>query len=72
MKLRLKLEDAIVYVLAMSGRGMTTSEIADAINHNKLHIRADGNFVSDKQVYAAICRNPTIFAKESGRILLCI
>ncbi len=70
MKLKMRLEDAMVYVLANAGRGMTTQRIADVINRQQLHLRADGQPVTSAQVYAAICRNHSIFVKEGGRILL--
>ena len=44
------------------GRGKTTDQIADA------HIRKDGKPVTSAQVYAVICRYPSIFTKEAGRI----
>ena len=67
MRLKMRLEDAMVYVLATAGYGMTTQRIAEVINNEKLHIRVDGNPVTDKQVYA---RHPETFVKEGGRILL--
>lgn len=70
MKLKMRLENAMVYVLATAGYGMTTQRIADVINKEKLHIRVDGLPVSSAQVYAAVCRNPNTFVKEGGRILL--
>lgn len=70
MRLKMRLEDAMVYVLATAGYGMTTQRIAEVINNEKLHIRVDGNPVTDKQVYAAVCRHPGTFVKEGGRILL--
>lgn len=60
----------MVYVLATAGYGMTTDKIAEIINRERLHIRADGNLVTSAQVYAAVCRNRTTFIKEGGRILL--
>ncbi len=70
MRLKMRLEDAMVFVLATAGYGMTTQRIAEIINNRRLHIRVDGNPVTDKQVYAAVCRNPAVFIKEGGRILL--
>lgn len=70
MKLKMRLEDAMVYVLATAGYGMTTQRIADVINQQQLHIRVDGQPVSSAQVYAAVRRNPNTFVKEGGRILL--
>lgn len=52
--------------------GMTTDQIADAINRHRLHLRKDGQPVTSKQVYATICRFPEMFTKEAGRIMLMI
>ena len=70
MRLKMRLEDAMVYVLATAGYGMTTQRIAEVINRDRLHVRVDGNPVTDRQAYAAVCRNPQTFVKEGGRILL--
>lgn len=66
----MKIEEAIVYCLASSGRGMRTEQIADMINRQRLHLRKDGQPVTSKQVYAVICRYPEIFIKSEGRIML--
>lgn len=66
----MKIEEAIVYCLASSGRGMRTEQIADMINRRCLHVRKDGQPVTSKQVYAVICRYPEIFIKSEGRIML--
>ena len=68
----MKLEEAIVYLLVKRNGGMTTDQIADAINQQELHRRKDGQPVTSKQVYATICRFPEMFAKEAGRIMLMI
>ena len=68
----MKIEDAIVYLLVKRNGGMTTDQIADAINQQGLHRRKDGQPVTSKQVYATICRFPEMFAKEAGRIMLMI
>lgn len=70
MNLRMPLEDAMVYALATAGYGMTTDRLAEVINRDKLHIRTDGAPVTRQQVYAAVRRNPNVFHKEGGRILL--
>lgn len=69
MELKMRLEDAMVYVLVTAGYGMTTRRIAEVINRKKLHVRTDGNTVTDRQVYAAVCRNPQTFVKEGGQIM---
>ncbi len=72
MIMKMRLEDAMVYALATSGRGMTTDQLAQKINTERLHVRVDGNPVTSAQVYAAVCRNSTIFIKEGGLIHLCM
>ena len=68
----MKIEEAIVYCLAASGRGMRTEQIADMINRQRLHLRQDGQPVSSKQVYAVICRYPDMFVNAEGRMMLMI
>ena len=68
----MKIEEAIVYCLATSNRGMRTEQIADKINKDRLHLRKDGQPVTSKQVYAVICRYPDMFVKSEGRIMLMI
>lgn len=68
--MKMKLEDAMVYALASAGHGMTTERLANKINEERLHVRVDGQPITSNQVYAAVCRNPTVFIKEGGRILL--
>ena len=68
----MKIEEAIVYVMVKWNGGMTTDQIADAINRHGLHLRKDGQPVTSKQVYATICRFPEMFTKEAGRIMLMI
>ena len=53
-------------------RGMRTEQIAEMINRQRLHIRKDGQPVTANQVYAVICRNPDMFVKAEGRIMLMI
>ena len=38
----MKIEEAIVYCLATSNRGMRSEQIADMINRQRLHLRKDG------------------------------
>lgn len=45
----MKIEEAIVYVIASRNGGMTTDQIAEAINRQQLHIRKDGQPVTSKQ-----------------------
>ena len=68
----MKIEEAIVYCLASTGRGMRTEQIADMINRQRLHLCKDGQPVTSKQVFAVICRYPDTFIKSEGRIMLLI
>ena len=68
----MKIEEAIVYCLATSNRGMRTEQIADMINRRHLHQRKDGQPVTSNQVYAVICSYPDMFVKAEGRIMLLI
>lgn len=68
----MKLEEAIVYLLASSGHGMKTEQIAREINERKLFERWDHEPVSGKQVYAVVMSHPDTFVKSEGRIRLMI
>ena len=68
----MKLEEAIVYVLASSGHGMKTEQIAREINERKLFIRKGNIPVDGKMVYAVVMSHPDTFAKSEGRIRLII
>ena len=66
----MKLEEAIVFLLANSGYGMKTERIAREINERKLYERWDHEPVTGKQVYAVIMSHPDTFVKSEGRIRL--
>lgn len=66
------LPSAIVYLLASSGYGMKTEQIAREINERGLYVRRDGQPVTDKQVYAVVMSHPEMFCKSEGRIRLMI
>ncbi|MBM6883585.1 hypothetical protein [Bacteroides caecigallinarum] len=68
----MKIEEAIIYVIAKRNGGMTTDQIAEAINRSGLYMRKDNQPVTGKQVYAVVSRFPAIFTKEAGRIMLLI
>lgn len=68
----MKIEEAILYVLAESGGGLRTEQIAEIINNRRLHIRKDGKPVTSAQVYAVVMRYPDTFVKAEGRIMLMI
>ena len=68
----MKIEEAIVYCLATSNRGMRSEQIADMINRQRLHLRKDGQPVTSKQVFAVINRYPDMFCRAEGKIMLMI
>ena len=68
----MKIEEAIVYCLTTSNRGMRTEQIAEMKNRQRLHLRKDGQPMTPQQVYAVICRFPQVFVKAEGRIMLMI
>ena len=68
----MKIEEAIVYLLASSGYGMKTEQIAREINARGLCVRRDRQAVTDRQVYAVIMSHPETFCKSEGRIRLII
>ena len=57
----MKIEEAIVYVMVKRNGGMTTDQIADAINRQGLHQRKDGQPVrhADKAI-----KPPIIFIRK--------
>ena len=68
----MKLEEAIVYVLASSDHGMKTEQIAREINERGLFTRWDKAPVDGKMVYAVVISHPDTFCKSEGRIRLII
>ena len=66
--LTMKVEEAVVFLLATEGRGMTTEALAREINLRGLHHRKDGGPVTSEQVYAACMRYKEMFCKD-GRLL---
>ena len=68
----MKIEEAMVYLLATSQHGMKTEQIAREINERKLFIRKGNIPVDGKMVYAVIMSHPDTFAKSEGRIRLII
>ena len=57
----MKIEEAIVYCLASSGRGMRSEQIADMINRQRLHLRKDGQPVTSKQVFYVVTHNAVFY-----------
>ena len=68
----MKIEEAILYVLAERNGGLRTEQIAEIINRRRLHVRRDGQPVTSAQVYAVVMRYPDTFVKAEGKIMLMI
>ena len=68
----MKIEEAILYVLAERNGGLRTEQIADIINRRKFHVRKDGQPVTSAQVYALVMHHQDTFVKAECRILLMI
>lgn len=66
------LPEAITYALVQRNGGMTTDQLAQAINRHCWHVRKDGKPVTPAQIYATIMRYPSQFCKAEGRIMLLI
>ncbi len=68
----MKLEEAVVLLLAESGQGMKTDQLASVINERCLYTRKDKKPVSEKQIWAVVLSHPETFSKAEGRIRLII
>ncbi len=70
--MQMKIEEAIVYLLASSGHGMKIDQIAREINERGLFTRRNKAPVDGKMVYAVVMSHPETFCKSEGRIRLII
>ena len=68
----MKIEEAIVYVLASFGHGMKIEQIAREINERGLFHRRGKAPVDGKMVYAVVMSHPDTFCISEGRIRLII
>lgn len=68
----MKVEEAILYLLAEKNGGMKAEQLAAEINSRHLSIRKDGQPVSVKQVWYAVKTNESTFCFAEGRIFLMI
>lgn len=68
----MKIEEAILYLLARKNGGMTTEQIATEINRSRLVVLKDGTPVTSAYVYRTVMQHPETFCKAEGRIFLMI
>lgn len=68
----MKVEEAILYLLADRNGGMKAEQLAAEINNRHLCVRKDGQPVSVKQVWYAVKTNSSTFCYAEERIMLLI
>lgn len=68
----MKIEEAIVYVLAKRNGGLKTDQIADSINKERLFVCKDGRPVTSAFVYRTVKMFPDTFVVTQGRVFLMI
>lgn len=68
----MKIEEAIVLVLASSNHGMKTDQIAKEINEKGLFTRWNKQPVDGRMIYAVGMFHPDTFVKSDGLIRLMI
>ena len=66
----MSLQEAMVYVLVTEARGLSVPQLAYLLNRERLHIRKDGEPVTEEQVWACYFRNRHTFVWEGGIIHL--
>ena len=67
MPKQMRLEDAMMYCLVNEGRGLSVPQLTYH-QPEKLHLRKDGNPVTEEQVWACYFRNRHTFVWEGGII----
>ena len=68
----MKIEEAIVYVLAKRNGGLKTDQIAEIINRERLFVCKDGRPVSSAFVFRTVKMFPDTFTVTQGRVFLMI
>ena len=68
----MRIEEAIVYVLAKRNGGLKTEQIAEIINRERLFVCKDGRPVSSAFVFRTVMMYPDTFTLSLGRIFLII
>ena len=66
----MKIEEAILYVLAGRNGGLKTDQIAEIINRERLFVCKDGRPVSSAFVYRTVKMFPDTFCFAQGGIFL--
>lgn len=68
----MRIEEAIVYLLATEGHGMSAETLAEQMNLRRLYRRKDGRPVETSQIWAVVFRHPEMFVRDGRLIRLMI
>ena len=68
----MKVEEAILLLLAERNGGMKAEQLSAEINRRRLCVRSDGQPVGVKQVWWAVKSHSETFCFAEGRIMLLI
>lgn len=66
----MKIEEAIVYLLASSHQGMKIDQVARELELRGLFCRRDGKSIDGRMVYAIVMHHPDVFCFNEGRVRL--
>lgn len=66
----MKLHDAIIQVLVNEKRSMSTKEIAEKLNENKLYVKKDNSEITDFQIHGRTKNYPKLFNREGSIVSL--
>lgn len=64
------LHEAVVQLLQQTGRSMTTTEIANALNKAKTYTKKDGSAITPFQIHGRTKNYPQLFERKSTLVTL--
>lgn len=64
------LHDAIIKVLQMKNRSMTTQEIADELNKNRLYVKKDKSLITAFQIHGRTRNYNQLFDRDGSTVIL--
>ena len=68
----MSIEEALVFLLATEGCGMTADRLVFEINLRRLCVRRDGQPVNVSQIWAAFFKHPEMFCRDGKLIKLMV
>ncbi|TDO72998.1 hypothetical protein EV143_107305 [Flavobacterium chryseum] len=66
----IKLHDAIIQILVDENRAMSTKEIAEKLNFNKLYTKRDKSEITDFQIHGRTKKYPNLFNRDGSIVAL--